>query len=92
MLIVLPEYFTWAAFLQTTLTCAAGTMILGAALIGYGLAPMPMPFRIMLGIAGVLLVTPGSLSDIVALVLAVPPLVQQVMARRSGADLASKLT
>ena len=42
--------------------------------------------------AGVLLVTPGSLSDIVALVLAVPPLVQQVMARRSGAELASKLT
>ena len=92
MLIVLPEYFTWAAFLQTTLTCGAGTMILGAALIGYGLAPMPMPFRIMLGIAGVLLVSPGSLSDIVALVLAVPPLVQQVMARRSGTELASKLT
>ena len=92
MLIVLPEYFTWTAFIQTTLTCAAGTMILGAALIGYGLAPMPMPFRIMLGFAGILLVSPGSMSDMIALVVAVPPLVQQVLARRNGTQAAPEPT
>jgi len=82
MLIVLPEYFTWAAFLQTTVSCAIGTMILGAALIGYGLAPMPMPLRIMLGFAGVLLVAPGSYADVIAIALAVPPLLQQLAAYR----------
>ena len=92
MLIVLPEYFTWAAFLQTTLTCAAGTMILGAALIGYGWAPMPMALRIMLGMAGILLVSPGSLSDLIAAALAIPPLAQQALARRSSAGKAAAQT
>ncbi len=83
MLIVLPEYFTWAAFLQTTLTCALGTIILGAALIGYGLAPMPMFYRVLLGLAGVTMIAPGNITDVVALALLIPPMIQQIVAWRA---------
>ncbi len=83
MLIVLPEYFTWAAFLQTTLTCALGTIILGAALIGYGLARMPMPYRIMLGLAGVTMIAPGNVTDLIAVALLIPPMIQQTIASRA---------
>lgn len=82
LLIVLPEYFTWAAFLQTALTCMTGTTILGAALIGYGLAPMPLLYRFLLGVAGIFLVSPGSNADLIALVLATPAAVQQTLAWR----------
>jgi TRAP transporter 4TM/12TM fusion protein len=83
MLIVLPEYFTWAAFLQTTLTCALGTTILGAALIGYGLAPMPMLYRVLLGAAGIMMIAPGNVTDIIALIFMIPPAIQQFTAWRA---------
>jgi TRAP transporter 4TM/12TM fusion protein len=82
MLIVLPEYFTWAAFLQTTLTCALGTILLGAAMTGYALAPIPMWIRLLLGLAGILLVVPGGATDLIALGLALPAILQQFAARR----------
>jgi TRAP transporter 4TM/12TM fusion protein len=73
MLLVLPGT-TWAAFLQTALTCAAGVFILGMAFTGYVTAPLAMPLRWLLGLAGLLLVAPGSYTDLLALAIAVPVL------------------
>jgi TRAP-type uncharacterized transport system fused permease subunit len=82
MLIVLSEYFTWAAFLETVLTCALGVFMMATAVSAYFLAPMPWPVRILMGFAAVFMVAPGATSDMYSLVLALPVLVQQVVAKR----------
>jgi TRAP transporter 4TM/12TM fusion protein len=74
MLLVLPGT-TPAAFLQTTVTCAAGVFILGIAFTGYVAQPLAMPFRVLLGLAGLMLVAPGGYTDVAALALAGPILI-----------------
>ena len=82
MLIVLEEYFTWGAFLETTLACALGVAMMATAVSGYFIGHMPWIFRILIGIAALFMVAPGLTSDMYALVLALPVLIQQVAARR----------
>jgi len=82
MLIVLPEYFTWAAFLETSLTCALGVAMMATCVSAYFIAPMPTAFRFLIGFAALFMVAPGATSDMYALVLALPVVVQQVMAAR----------
>ena len=86
MLIILDDYFTWAAFLETTLTCAVGVFMMATAVSAYFIAPMPAPVRILMGFAAVFMVAPGATSDMYAVVLVLPVLVQQVMARRQERD------
>jgi TRAP transporter 4TM/12TM fusion protein len=81
MLLVLPGW-TWAAFLETTLTCALGICMLGVAFVGYGWATMPMGLRVMLGIGGVLMAAPSRSTELVGLALAVLPALQQIKAAR----------
>lgn len=71
MLLVLPGT-TWTAFAQTTLTCAAGVMLLGIAFTGFARAPIAVPLRWLLALAGLLLVAPGGGTDLVAVVIAAP--------------------
>ncbi len=80
MLIVLPEHFTWFAFLETTLSCILGVIILATALTGYAARPIPMPVRLVTGLAGVMLVFPSTTSDLLALAFVVPVVVQQSIA------------
>ncbi|MCB1547810.1 MAG: TRAP transporter permease [Hyphomicrobiaceae bacterium] len=82
MLIVLPDHFTWAKFLQTTASCAAGVFLLGMALTGYALRIVPGLFRWLLGIGGLMLVVPGSKTDMIAIAVLVPVLIQQMLALR----------
>ncbi|MDP6053979.1 MAG: TRAP transporter permease [Candidatus Latescibacteria bacterium] len=82
MLIVLPEYFTWGAFLETSLTCALGVAMMATCVSAYFIAHMPTPFRFLIGIAALFMVAPGVTSDMYAFVLALPVLVQQVGAWR----------
>ena len=82
MLIVLPEFFTWQAFLSTTITCALGIFVLGMALSGYILRPLGIPFRLLTGMAGVCLVVPGTESDLYAVALTLPVFAQQYLAYR----------
>jgi len=83
ILIVLPEYFTWASFLQVTITCAAGVFAIATAVAGYFLAPLNAFWRILMAIAGLLLVAPGLQSDIAAVILAIPVIISQLAAKRS---------
>ncbi len=86
MLIVLEEHFTWGAFLETSLTCALGVAMMATAVSGYFLAHMPWTFRILIGVAALFMVAPGLKSDMYALVLALPMLIQQVTAWRQERD------
>ncbi len=79
MLIVLPEYFTWTSFLQVSLTCALGVLVLAAAISGFYRTPLSKPMRWAAGIAGLLLVAPSSSSDLIAAVILVPLAVQQYL-------------
>jgi UPF0716 family protein affecting phage T7 exclusion len=42
---------------------------LGAAMIGFCIAPMSWPERIMAGLGGILLIDPGTFTDIVGIIL-----------------------
>ena len=83
MLIVLPEYFTWGAFLETTLTCAFGVFMLASSVSGYLIAPMPGIFRTLIALAGVFMVAPGLESDFWAAAFVAPVLVQQCITWRA---------
>ena len=82
MLIVLPEHFTLMSFLHVSITCATGIFSVATAVTGYFLAPMGVVGRLTMAVAGVLLVAPSLNSDLIALVLAAPVLVSQVLAHR----------
>jgi TRAP transporter 4TM/12TM fusion protein len=82
MLIVLEEYFTWSAFLETTITCAIGIVMMATAVSAYFLTHMPLSMRLLMALAAVFMVAPGITSDLYSLLLALPVLVQQVAARR----------
>ena len=82
MLIVLEEYFTWEAFLETTISCGLGVAMMATAVSAYFIAPMSWPIRILIGIAALFMVAPGYTSDMYALVLALPVLIQQIRARK----------
>ncbi len=83
MLLVLPGW-NWPDFLETTLTCALGTFMLGIAFVGYGWGPMPMPMRWMLGLGGVLMAMPSRKAEIAGLMLAVLPVMQQIAAHKAS--------
>jgi TRAP transporter 4TM/12TM fusion protein len=86
MLIVLDDYFTWPAFLETVITCAIGIVMMATAVSAYFLTPLSTPLRILMAIGGVLMVAPGLKSDLYSLVFITPVLVQQVMAWRQERD------
>ncbi|MEM7499307.1 MAG: TRAP transporter permease [Pseudomonadota bacterium] len=81
-MLIVTDAFTWQAFIATTLTCAAGVFMTATAVAGFFLAPMPGIVRAGMGVAGVLMVAPGMTSDIYSLVVLVPVMAQQVLARR----------
>ena len=82
MLIVLDEYFTWGEFFQTVLTCGLGVAMMATAVSAYFIAPLPRSLRWLMGFAAVFMVAPGLKSDLLALVLALPVLIQQVAASK----------
>jgi TRAP transporter 4TM/12TM fusion protein len=84
ILLVLDDYFTWPAFLETALTCAVGVAMMATAVSSYFIARMPTPARILMALAAVFMVAPGAESDIYAAVLATPVLIQQVWAWRQN--------
>lgn len=82
MLIVIEDHFTWMAFITTTISCAIGVFMVATSVAGYFLAYMSAPLRAAMAMAGVLLVAPGLTTDLYALVIFLPILVQQLYARK----------
>ena len=84
MLLVLDDYFTWGEFVQTTGTCVLGIVMLGAALVGYVVAPMAMGLRLLLGVAAILMVAPDWGANLWSIVLALPVVLSQILHWRRG--------
>lgn len=82
MLIVLDDYFTWGAFIETVMSCAIGIIMMATALCAYMVAPMPKSLRFLMGFAAIMMVAPGLKTDFYALILALPVLIQQVAASK----------
>jgi len=74
--------FTWAEFIETTIGCAIGVLMLAVALTGYGLARLPKWEQLWLGIASVLVISPSRTATLTGLAMAVPTLVRQIAAWR----------
>lgn len=83
ILIVLPEYFTVTSFLQVSITCAMGVFAIATAVSGYYLQPLSGLWRLLMAVAGLLLVAPSTGSDIFALLVAAPVLAQQILRQRA---------
>lgn len=88
MLIVLPEYFTWTSFFQVSLTCAFGVFVIATAVSAYFLAPLKSIWRLLMAVAGVLFVAPSLTSDLIAVVVAAPAIIQQLMSKKARLALA----
>lgn len=82
MLIVLPEYFSWVDLFQVTITCALGVFCIATAVSGYYMMPLKHIWRILMAIAGLLLVAPSLTSDLIAIGIVAPVLLQQLLAKR----------
>jgi TRAP transporter 4TM/12TM fusion protein len=73
MLIIVPD-FTWAAFLFTALTCAAGVALLGIGLTGYFLTDLPWLARLPLLFAALLVMAPSPTASVIGAGIAGPVL------------------
>jgi len=60
---------TWYGFIQTLVTSLMGMTFIGAAVISFFLAPMKWWERVAFFIAGLLLVDPGTMTDVIGLVV-----------------------
>ena len=87
MLLVLPEYFTWTSFLQVSLTCALGVFAIATAVSGYFMTELKGLWRLFMAIGGLLLVAPGTNSDLLSLVMIAPVVLQQTLAQRRETEL-----
>lgn len=79
ILLVLPDYFAWGAFVQVTTTCALGVFAIATAVSGYFLAHLGALWRWLMAAGGLLLVAPSTGSDLAALVVVGGVTLQQVV-------------
>ncbi|WP_339855369.1 TRAP transporter large permease subunit, partial [Roseovarius nubinhibens] len=71
-------------FSYTATSCIAGVVALSAAVVGYWLAPMGVIYRILMAFAGLVFIAPSLQADLVALIIASPAIISQLMARRNS--------
>jgi len=83
-MLIVTQGFTWAEFIETTAGCLLGIVMLAVALTGYGLTFMGVWARLLLFVASILVIAPSRTATIVGLLLALPVVVHQIMAQRSG--------
>ena len=69
-------------FTYTATSCIAGVIALSAAVVGYWFAPMGTMSRILATLAGLVFVAPTLTADLIALLILVPVLIQQFLARK----------
>ncbi|NDW53804.1 TRAP transporter permease [Aliiroseovarius sp. PrR006] len=85
LLFVSSTGFDFVEFTYTATSCIAGVIALSAAVVGYWLAPMAMGYRLLLAAAGLVFIAPSFQADLVALAIASPAIISQLMHRRKAA-------
>lgn len=83
LLFVSSTGFNFVEFSYTALSCIVGVVALSASVVGYWLAPMSVIHRWLMAIAGIVFIAPSPQADLVALLIAAPAVVSQLLARRS---------
>jgi TRAP-type uncharacterized transport system fused permease subunit len=81
-MLIVTKGFTWESFVEATLACALGVIMLAAALTGFGVALMNGVTRVWLGLAALLVMAPNRTATIIGLLMAIPVVLQQWRARR----------
>jgi TRAP transporter 4TM/12TM fusion protein len=76
---------TWYSMVQTLITSCAGMTAIGAAMIGFFVAPMNWAERILFIVGGLLLVDPGTITDIMGIGLLAVLVFYQYRKKRGGA-------
>lgn len=69
-------------FSYSAASCIAGVICLSAAVVGYWLAPMGGVFRVLMALAGLIFIAPSLQADMVALIVAAPAVISQVVQRK----------
>jgi len=70
-------------FSYTATSCIMGVISLSAAVVGYWLAPMGAGYRWLMAIAGLIFIAPSLQADLVALIIASPAIISQVIKRKN---------
>ncbi len=83
LLIVSSTGFDIWDFLFAAITCVTGVVFLSAAVSGFLLANAGRIERVLLAIAGVILISPNLTANLVALAIATPAIIMQITGRRS---------
>jgi TRAP transporter 4TM/12TM fusion protein len=76
---------TWYGMVQTLITSCAGMTAIGAAMIGFFVAPLNWIERILFIVGGLLLVDPGTITDLMGLGLLALCVANQYRKKRAGA-------
>jgi len=84
LLFVSSAGFDLWTFIYAGTSCIAGVIALSAAVVGYWLAPMGTFFRILMAVAGLIFIAPSLFADMVALLIAAPAILSQLIARSRG--------
>lgn len=82
-MLLVTKQFNWPDFIEATAGCTVGVVMLAAALTGFGLAPMSNRWRLILGIASVLVISPSRTATLIGLAMALPVLLSQIAAWRA---------
>jgi TRAP-type uncharacterized transport system fused permease subunit len=83
-MLLVTKGFTWAEFLETTIGCAIGVVMLAVALTGYGLARLSKLEQLWLGAASILVISPSRAATVAGLAMAVPIVLRQLTAWRTA--------
>jgi len=85
LLFVSSSGFDLWTFSYSAASCIAGVIALSAAVVGYWLVPMGVIYRVLMAIAGLVFIAPSLSADLIALLIASPAIISQVIARRKRA-------
>lgn len=88
LLFVSTAGFDFWQFTYTAASCIFGVICLSAAVVGYWLAPMGAIFRWLMALAGLVFIAPSLQADLVALIIAAPALISQVLQRNRSVQAA----
>jgi TRAP-type uncharacterized transport system fused permease subunit len=89
-MLIVTKGFTWPLFLEITITCGLGVIMLAAALTGFALVKMSRIEQIWLALSAILVMSPSRTATIVGLAASIPVLLRQFAVWRASAVPAQK--
>ena len=76
---------TWPEIIQAGLTASIGVWFLGAGTEGWARGPLAMPLRVVMVVAALLCIHPGTVTDVIGIVLGGGVYAFQTLRRRRTA-------